>query len=437
MPKAWPLDALMNISTSQYSLHVNSMASFALLSSALSSARRNERAREMGDPRENPPTSGIIRHDSRMRKSGVTRTKNEPDSPCWKASSLTAQPLRPPVVAANGACLAKRWQAGTPPLPTRKQGGLQRETRMSGVTVWQAASFSVVTPTRMEEPQEIAEPFAVTPHRYNSLGTRNKVGQSPIIPERSTPMQVTEVSMERHRNEGAGEAGDPREYPSTNGIVRHDWHMRRLNPDSLDGRRAKKLGPTELEQNALFVCGRGVRRPYALTYRAARRRHEQLAVTTQPPRLKPGKKTWVWSSAGVKGRGKWDIPEKTRQTAALSGTIPKCENPGVIRPGIEPSSPWWEASRLTARPPAAQCTQKVRNMSPTFGHDQWPKIKTANKLETPDVSPETSPVVYFARPPRVAQNTEVKQLLVQSTPAPHSDKITSLTSKLAGTPHAY
>ncbi|KAJ8876119.1 hypothetical protein PR048_024028 [Dryococelus australis] len=32
--------------------------------------RQNERAGETGDPRENPPTNGIVRHDSHMRKSG-------------------------------------------------------------------------------------------------------------------------------------------------------------------------------------------------------------------------------------------------------------------------------------------------------------------------------------------------------------------------------
>ncbi|KAJ8872730.1 hypothetical protein PR048_026344 [Dryococelus australis] len=42
-------------------------------------------------------------------------------------------------------------------------------------------------------------------------------------------------------------------------------------------------------------------------------------------------------------------PEKTRQPAASSGTIPTCGNPGVTRPGIEPGSPWWEASMLTAQ----------------------------------------------------------------------------------------
>ncbi|KAJ8888933.1 hypothetical protein PR048_008427 [Dryococelus australis] len=51
------------------------------------------------------------------------------------------------------------------------------------------------------------------------------------------------------------------------------------------------------------------------------------------------------------GGGKNEIPEKTRRKAASSGTIPTCENPGVIRPGIEPGSPRWEASKLTAQPP--------------------------------------------------------------------------------------
>ncbi|KAJ8869714.1 hypothetical protein PR048_028709 [Dryococelus australis] len=57
--------------------------------------RRNERTGEMGYPRENPPTDGIVRHDSHMQKSGVTRPGIEPRSPCWEASRLTAQPPWP------------------------------------------------------------------------------------------------------------------------------------------------------------------------------------------------------------------------------------------------------------------------------------------------------------------------------------------------------
>ncbi|KAJ8883328.1 hypothetical protein PR048_015171 [Dryococelus australis] len=44
-----------------------------------------------------------------------------------------------------------------------------------------------------------------------------------ILTSRSSePTRVIEVNMERRRNEGAVETGDPREYPRTNGIVRHD-----------------------------------------------------------------------------------------------------------------------------------------------------------------------------------------------------------------------
>ncbi|KAJ8881181.1 hypothetical protein PR048_017654 [Dryococelus australis] len=38
---------------------------------------RNARAGQTEDPRENPPTSGIVRHDSHVRKSGGDPTRNQ------------------------------------------------------------------------------------------------------------------------------------------------------------------------------------------------------------------------------------------------------------------------------------------------------------------------------------------------------------------------
>ncbi|KAJ8871194.1 hypothetical protein PR048_027500 [Dryococelus australis] len=64
----------------------------------------------------------------------------------------------------------------------------------------------------------------------------------------------------------------------------------------------------------------------------------------------------------MRGREKWEIPEKTRRPAASSGTIPTCGNPGVARPGIEPGSPRWEASRLTAQPPRC-CKYKRKRIT--------------------------------------------------------------------------
>ncbi|KAJ8888344.1 hypothetical protein PR048_007831 [Dryococelus australis] len=55
------------------------------------------------------------------------------------------------------------------------------------------------------------------------------------------------------------------------------------------------------------------------------------------------------------GGGKREIPEKGPPT---NGTIPTCENP-VSRPGIEPGSPWWEASVLIAQPPCESICSKT------------------------------------------------------------------------------
>ncbi|KAJ8885402.1 hypothetical protein PR048_011599 [Dryococelus australis] len=50
--------------------------------------RRNEGMEETGNSRENPLTNGIVRHDSHMRKSEVTRPGIEPGPPWWEASRL-------------------------------------------------------------------------------------------------------------------------------------------------------------------------------------------------------------------------------------------------------------------------------------------------------------------------------------------------------------
>ncbi|KAJ8877929.1 hypothetical protein PR048_022388 [Dryococelus australis] len=58
----------------------------------------------------------------------------------------------------------------------------------------------------------------------------------------------------------------------------------------------------------------------------------------------------VWSSTGMKGRVKREIPKKTRRSAASSVTFPICENPGATPPGNESGLPRWEASSLTTTP---------------------------------------------------------------------------------------
>ncbi|KAJ8885388.1 hypothetical protein PR048_011585 [Dryococelus australis] len=63
--------------------------------------RRNDMAKETGENRENSPTSGIVRHDSQLKKSGVNRPGIGPGSPLWEASvcphknTLAVGPLSP------------------------------------------------------------------------------------------------------------------------------------------------------------------------------------------------------------------------------------------------------------------------------------------------------------------------------------------------------
>ncbi|KAJ8897037.1 hypothetical protein PR048_002383 [Dryococelus australis] len=150
-------------------------------------------------------------------------------------------------------------------------------------------------------------------------------------------MRVVEVSLEQRRNEGAG---DPREIPPTNGIVRHDSHVREsCNPAD--------EGETRRE----------------------------------------------WSSAGMQRRGKREIPEVTHRPAVSSGTIPICENPGVTRPGIELGSPWWEARNLTAQPPRPLLRHSRVKIAE--GRIERPKTKGsrshAKRITRPECSPRPSP----------------------------------------------
>ncbi|KAJ8892848.1 hypothetical protein PR048_005429 [Dryococelus australis] len=78
-----------------------------------------------------------------------------------------------------------------------------------------------------------------------------------------------------------------------------------------------------------------------------------------PGKSHPALNNEVLLRADVGETRKREIPEKTRQPATYSGTIPTCENPGVTRLGIEPSPPLWEASALTAQTPRGSVTRAI------------------------------------------------------------------------------
>ncbi|KAJ8877835.1 hypothetical protein PR048_022294 [Dryococelus australis] len=81
--------------------------------------------------------------------------------------------------------------------------------------------------------------------------------------------------------------------------------------------------------------------------------HREHAGTCGPPprASEDGHSRLIWSSAEVNGREKRGIPERSRRPAASSGTIPTCEDPGAVPPGIGPGLGWCEAGDLTTTPP--------------------------------------------------------------------------------------
>ncbi|KAJ8895113.1 hypothetical protein PR048_000438 [Dryococelus australis] len=95
---------------------------------------------------------------------------------------------------------------------------------------------------------------------------------------------------------------DPRENPPTNGIDRHDSHMRKSEVTRPGIEPGSPWWEASLRSEDRFHC--------------------------------------LFNNARMKGRGKREIPEKTRRPTS---------SPGMIT-AIEPGSPWWEASGLTAQP---------------------------------------------------------------------------------------
>ncbi|KAJ8877818.1 hypothetical protein PR048_022276 [Dryococelus australis] len=137
-----------------------------------------------------------------------------------------------------------------------------------------------------------------------------------------------EAGLKRHDYTGRGETGDPRENPPTDGIVRHDSHLRGLNP---------------------------VRLGIGFDYRPQpfERISEEIWHTLNSEALRADEGDCGEYGVAPEGGSGWkrEFPEKTRRSKALSGTIPTCENPGVTLLGIESGSRRWRTSRLTARPP--------------------------------------------------------------------------------------
>ncbi|KAJ8877705.1 hypothetical protein PR048_022160 [Dryococelus australis] len=177
---------------------------------------RNEMAGGTGDPREDPPTNGIVRHDSHMRRLGVTRPGIEPGSPWWGASRLTAQPpwplgeyrlfkvKRTELDSRRGRPLAFRTRGSCWIMPL--VGGFSRGSPITPALAFRLCSiprFILIVSQRLDvksRPNFITHPNA-SPSDFKVPG---------LVP-----------------GEYGAAPGDSREIPPTSGIVRHNSHLRK------------------------------------------------------------------------------------------------------------------------------------------------------------------------------------------------------------------
>ncbi|KAJ8873410.1 hypothetical protein PR048_024226 [Dryococelus australis] len=291
--------------------------------------RRDERAEETGDPRgEDPPTNGIVRHDSHMRKSGVIRPRIEPGSS--NASEKLARmdySLHERMRDSHGdvypQTLPRQWRGAAV-----RQGTQLASRRARGIYV------------------NIREPL-VAPSPQRKGGARDFQGipwdrrdhiSAPSCPPSTTTLTLR-LSVSPLLTASCNSFGERRCLEVTPAHCHVDCTRYRI-------RRFWNSAPLYLLEQCAALSSAALDW-WALLHHcvgSGLQVSEEIwaALNIDVLRVDEGE-----VSAGMQYRGRRESTEKTRRPAAYSGTIPTCENP----PGIERGAPRWEASSLTTTPP--------------------------------------------------------------------------------------
>ncbi|KAJ8890175.1 hypothetical protein PR048_009682 [Dryococelus australis] len=238
------------------------------------------------------------------------------------------------------------------------------------------------------------EPCALTVRdQYFSLGQANAFFVGLLSPENQRnqgherpdecEVRVKRGGMEQHRNERARETGDPSENPPTSVIIRHDFHARKSGNEPSENRarfawgvefgdgyssgdtHIPKWGPDPRESHFF----------YAYVWRMLNsrlhgssilRRNDWKTDRVQGVYHQPMSVTEVWSSAGMKGRGKREILEKTFGPAASSNQSMKYVSLQykVGNIVIHLSGPWWLSGWPAPLPP------RRTRLNPWSGHSR-------------------------------------------------------------------
>ncbi|KAJ8878126.1 hypothetical protein PR048_022593 [Dryococelus australis] len=339
-------------------------------------------------PRENPPTSGIVRCGARMRKSrGGVAPGFEPGSPWWEASSLTTASTRPQYVEGLMEVfklyIGPRWcSVQTNNLPPRCTvwrpdfrlwkssrtmplvGGFSRGSPFSpALTMLRADQISPLGSLyeallkclrRAKSCDKLSKGSAIAADE-NEFSRKGPCFGSTRIPYTSAKLLdqtvVLRSASERRyalRNRRVGETGDSRENPPTSGTKLIPKNLTRVTETSglvslqvwSDAGMHGEGNTEESEKTSLVIePGSSLWKISDLTGNT----HMQCADETMY-RL-------FTLNVGMPGRGKREIPGKTRESVASPATIPTSENLGATPLEIDPYLRIWEASSQSTGPP--------------------------------------------------------------------------------------
>ncbi|KAJ8892422.1 hypothetical protein PR048_005002 [Dryococelus australis] len=370
--------------------------------------RQNERAgKQTGDLRENLPTSGIVWHDSHMRKFGSVLTRdgrrarigefcsvdihfhsqeNESNfsrknsfDVCWyhdqcnfheRAAYLAVDP------AFETTLSEEIWAALNVKVLRADDGRLRR--------VWSSA-FARDLPAAGPQPQGTRQLVIERSARPSERAASGMFPQLPSQCSSSLPLKRQELQQHfRKWTDNYGHSITGRMWTLRNSAVqrrdskaRDDVHTSTRNRINRQCSIARVSNLNFLDANLILYRGDSCRGERWLVGRGGGSNLEAMDLSTAgaftflvgklPTAKSVGMRLWAalniellrvdegdrgeyGGAPEFQGRGNGRSPRKPAYQRQRRAPIPTSENPGVARPGIEPGSPWWEASRLTAAP---------------------------------------------------------------------------------------
>ncbi|KAJ8872290.1 hypothetical protein PR048_025893 [Dryococelus australis] len=336
-----------------------------------------EGAGETGYPRENSPTSGIVRHDSHVRESGSDTETTGHVIPYTATLNLTEKCVYSGSRSYEVSHFSvKEFTNKHAPVVLRGFVSTRRHGTIKLLYLLMTRASHGIT--HLDKTRDGCDS---TSHahfaRYGSCTSGGHVVDvltyhflKPNSAHRPKTASITLVFLQHGKHKQRG-------WWALRGLCNWTSKVKKRGSDTGDSYThaqclitpmRKDVGPStstftraRLRQlpSPLFLCiaqhrghnGRVVRQ--LASRQMAPPRSPRLSGTMLSTVIKSKGPDWLaqWSSAGMQGRGKREISEKNRRPKASSCMIPTSKNPGLTRSGIEALVWGGGASGLTAQSP--------------------------------------------------------------------------------------